>query len=151
VSLLNNFAFTYDFSENDKKSLKDILMRSVSSTVTLSSNDLKADLYQLQALIFRLNLKIDKDIFDLESLKMNPNELIKILKKAEKKYLNKIKNDSIKKAIEVLEKDNKEVITENIHSLVPDIQKEDIDRYLKRLDSVKKARAKNSKVLGSES
>jgi len=134
--------FVYLFSEKDKKLLKEILLRSISDTCHIS----EADTFQLQSLILRLNLKIDKSIFDFEARSLNPSELVKIIKKSEKKYLNKIKNDSIKAAIEALEADNKEIIVENIYNQDSTLDKADIERYTKRLEAVKRAREKNPKV-----
>ena len=138
--------FVYLFSEKDKKLLREILQRSVIDICHIS----EADSFQLQSLILRLNLKIDKSIFDFETKSLNPGQLVKIIKKAEKKYLNKIKNDSIKAAIEALEADNKEITVENIHNQNSKLEKADIERYLKRLEAVKRARENNSKVKKAE-
>lgn len=133
---------TYKFSEKDLESIKQIMLRSIDKKVLMTS---KADMLMIESFVERVNLKIDLDIFNAETKRINPFALLTLFQKSEKKFLNKIKNDYMKEAIASLESEGKVVSAEAI-AAISEVSEIEATKYLKRLESVNKARSSNSKV-----
>ncbi|MEV9527051.1 hypothetical protein AB0W38_00470 [Aliarcobacter butzleri] len=140
----NKMSYAYEFSEKDLKVLEEILNRSLKEEVTITKAH-RADMLLLESLILRLDLKVKSDLVDFRKNELNAVKLLDFLRKSEKKFMNQILNDKIKEAINKLEEENKEVNAESI-SIVANVDIKDCEKYLKKLESVNKARAANPKV-----
>lgn len=143
IMSISEIGMKYTFTDKDIKELRVILERSHNNIMIQLSD--KADSLMLESFIARIGMKVDKDKADFETNSIDPFFLLKAFEKAQKKFMNKVKNDSIKNAIAQLESDNKEVTAQSI-AAISNVAESDITKYLKRIDSVNKARENNPKV-----
>ena len=126
--------------------LREIEQKLVSEKDTKIKLAERANILQTEVFFLRAKLKVSSDIFNTETRIVDPYAIIELVESEMKKLTTKAKKELIQKAIEAL--GNTSITVDNVKSKIVSklVSTEDIQRYLKRAEAVKTARAKNSKV-----